>query len=100
MKAEKVVALIVVILAVIGFFSGLSVIVDLADASARAPSAVPRGVFVFSEERIPIINRETGATEQKILLQYAIDGATFYAELDDDEELARYYEYLRDLRRR
>lgn len=79
---EALMALAVITL---GFVVGLGV--DDRAADSR--------VFVFSEERIPIVNRETGATEQKILLQYAIDGATYYAELDDEEELARYYEYLR-----
>lgn len=73
----------------LGFVVGLGV--DDRAADSR--------VFVFSEERIPIVNRETGATEQKILLQYAIDGATYYAELDDEEELAAYYAYLRQVGR-
>jgi hypothetical protein len=57
-------------------------------------------VYVFSEERIQIVNRETGETEQKILLLYAINGVSSYAELDDEEELARYYAYLRAVYRK
>ena len=100
---EKLIKTISFILFMTGIVSGAAVLVSRLDPGRTQEQTsteslnLPRDVFVFSEERIPVINRETGRTEQKILLQYAIDGVSSYAELDDEDELARYYKYLRQI---